>query len=278
MEPYSLATRCLSSGRWTQSVTPQTDAEILDATVYVSGYGTDTKFDINVRQKERMLRKAIITYVGAASEFTEPDITLVLSPVTTTRQEERGSQFLATIPTIGDAIEALNNLCNDLADTLKQIADLSAELSSKDHIEVDNVQEIVSTPDIHFLQDLDIGQKRSLIYRKLGYIRSDAKNNAKTLLNTVEMLLLLLWRHLLHYSESRHSGNPKSSTSQAMRFLSSPEPKTFCSEVQKKLAPVLQRLDLDYATLGNDGRASQAYVEIMARRLKDCLHDSSDGL
>ena len=89
----NLATRCLSSGRWTRSVKPQTDAEVLDASVYasgkfsslhfsqrknnqISGYGTDTKFDISVRQKERLLRKAIITYIGTASQFTGAGQTL----------------------------------------------------------------------------------------------------------------------------------------------------------------------------------------------------------
>jgi nuclear pore complex protein Nup205 len=48
----------------------------------------------------------------------------------------------ATIPTVGDAIEALGGLCDDLSETLKQIADLSAELSSRDHIRVDNIQEV----------------------------------------------------------------------------------------------------------------------------------------
>jgi nuclear pore complex protein Nup205 len=46
------------------------------------------------------------------------------------------------MPTVGDAIEALHDLCIDLTDTLKQIADLSAELASKDHIRVDNIQEV----------------------------------------------------------------------------------------------------------------------------------------
>lgn len=52
------------------------------------------------------------------------------------------SCLLVTIPTVGDAIEALNSLCDDLAVTLKQIVDLSAELSSRDHIRVDNIQEV----------------------------------------------------------------------------------------------------------------------------------------
>lgn len=56
---------------------------------------------------------------------------------------------LATIPTVGDAIEALNGLCDDLAATLKQIADLSAELSSRDHIRVDNIQEVCAVFGYH---------------------------------------------------------------------------------------------------------------------------------
>ena len=54
----------------------------------------------------------------------------------------------AAIPTVGDAVEALNDICSDLADTLKQIGDLSAELSSKDHIEVDNIQEASRVADV----------------------------------------------------------------------------------------------------------------------------------
>ena len=46
------------------------------------------------------------------------------------------------MPTIGDAVEALNDLCIDLASALKQIADISAELSARDHVRVDNIQEV----------------------------------------------------------------------------------------------------------------------------------------
>lgn len=58
------------------------------------------------------------------------------------------------------------------------------------------------------------------------------------------MLLLLLWRHLAYYSEGQHINNPdlKTSTSHAMRFVSSPDAGVFQSEVGIKLAPVLQRL------------------------------------
>ncbi len=38
-----------------------------------------------------------------------------------------------TVPTVGDAIDALNHIIEDLAQTLKQFLDLSAELASQDH-------------------------------------------------------------------------------------------------------------------------------------------------
>lgn len=69
-------------------VRPQTDAEILDASVYAAGesnviycayvtyitsnlgHGSETKFDLKVRHKERLLRKVMVAYLGAASDFT----------------------------------------------------------------------------------------------------------------------------------------------------------------------------------------------------------------
>lgn len=35
-----------------------------------AGYESETRFDIRVRQQERLLRKSIIVYVGVASDFT----------------------------------------------------------------------------------------------------------------------------------------------------------------------------------------------------------------
>lgn len=150
-----------------------------------SGFGEETKFDVEVIRKEQLLRKALIVYLGMTSDFTgmsvlnrtvmtskcsvtphndlaEPEITLVLSPVTTTpRHEERATRLMgtspfkllkavvlntfsvsATIPTVGDAIVALHGICVDLADTLKQIADITAELAARDHIRVENIEEV----------------------------------------------------------------------------------------------------------------------------------------
>ncbi|KAF9463318.1 nucleoporin Nup186/Nup192/Nup205 [Collybia nuda] len=290
----NLATRCLGTGRCFRHILPQSDAEIQNASTYAFGYGSKTKFDISVRGRERLLRKSIIIYVGSASEFTEPEITLLLSPITTKpRHNERGSHFLATIPTIGDALEALNSLCADLRQALKQISEISAELAARDHIGVENITEVVLDIQESFLQDLDIGQKRALICQELESIKKAARRDAKILLNTTEMLLLLIWRHIQYYappSSSTSSTAPsKIPSSQigaastnhmntAMRFLAAPEPETFKADVGKQLGPALTKLEnlnLDSESLGPDWQANHAYIEIMSRRLRDSsgLHD-----
>ncbi|KAJ3509906.1 hypothetical protein NLJ89_g4967 [Agrocybe chaxingu] len=134
-----LSTRCLARGKTFAQVMPITESDIKLSNAYAFGYGNQTKFDVKVQRQERRLRKSIVSYIGASSEFTEPEITLVLSPVTITpRNEERASHFAATVPTVGDALVALDDICNDLAETLKQISRIGAELANKDQIGLEN--------------------------------------------------------------------------------------------------------------------------------------------
>ncbi|KAF9815688.1 hypothetical protein IEO21_04405 [Rhodonia placenta] len=277
-----LASRCLSNQHWSDRVQPQTDAELADAGVTGHGVTSETKFRSAVLEHDRLLRRAIVTYLGTASEFTEPDLTLVLSPVVTTprQQDERSTRYVATVPTVGDAIDALNHLCDDLANSLKQIVDLSAELSARDYIRVDNIEEIVPVSDHIVLDNLDMRQKQTLISRELARWRAQATRRARTTSGSLEMLLLLLWRHLVFYCEGYHLNNPdlKGAVSHAMRLALSPDAETLQAEAARKLVPMLQRLqalDLSEETLGRDWQSYGSYIEIMARRLKDTagLHD-----
>ncbi|KAJ7815657.1 hypothetical protein B0H14DRAFT_3476029 [Mycena olivaceomarginata] len=151
LQEFQLATLInLGAPGGSAAVQPQTDAEMFSTSVFALGYGSDTKFDVNKRQKERMMRKCVIEYIGAASEFIESEITPVLSPITTTsRHEERGSHFLATIPTVGDALDALNAL-------------------SREHVSVENIGELLPDADPAFLRGLDIPQKHALVCRELA--------------------------------------------------------------------------------------------------------------
>lgn len=59
------------------------------------------------------------------------------------------------------------------------------------------------------------------------------------------MLQLLLWRHLVFYSEGRHINNPdlKGSIAHTMRFASSPDIDTLHTEAQRRLARVLKAFE-----------------------------------
>ncbi|EJF60131.1 hypothetical protein DICSQDRAFT_171358 [Dichomitus squalens LYAD-421 SS1] len=271
----SLAAKVLSDPHWTEAVKPQTDAELADASTQSLEYAPQSKFRAAVHIKDEQLKNAIISYLGTASEFTEADFTLVFSQaITTPKHDERPTRFIATVPSIGDAIEALDDLCRNLAQVLMRIVDLSAELASKDHIRVDNIQEIVQISDPALLENLDMRQRQTLVGRELASWRAGAKRRSLAILNSLEMLLLLLWRHLAFYLEGKHINNPdlKGAIAHTMRLASSPDVDTLRTEVQRRLVPVLsalQSLDLSEETLGAEWRSYESYRTVMARRLAD---------
>ena len=155
---------------------------------------------------------------------------------------------------------ALDGLCNDLTATLKQISDIGAELANKDQIGLEGAQEVHTLScrifcqlthaqifrdlEPSLLRTLDLDQKRTLLCQTLSSIQTAAKASAKVTLDTLEMLLLLVWRHLEYYSNERHMGAPpaKATVSNAMRLLATAEPEVFRKEVSSKLGGTLSRL------------------------------------
>lgn len=51
-------------------------------------------------------------------------------------------RFTATVPSVGDVVEALNDLCACLTIAFKNITDLSAELAARDSIRVDSITQV----------------------------------------------------------------------------------------------------------------------------------------
>lgn len=109
----------------------------------------------------------------------------------------------------------------------------------------------------------------------------------------MEMLLLLLWRHLEYYAEPGNMSSPpvRTSVTNAMRLLATSSPEQFREEIIMKLNPLLQRISSleivscrissfqltadnalkDQDSLGKDWQSNQAYIEIMSRRLRDSV-------
>jgi nuclear pore complex protein Nup205 len=64
-------------------------------------------------------------------------------------------------------------------------------------------------------------------------------------LDTLEILLLLLWRHLQYYTEARTAGSQiQASTPHITRLVTSMDAESFKAEVPRKLSALLQRLDV----------------------------------
>lgn len=58
-------------------------------------YAPESKFRAAVRIKEELLKNAVISYLGTASDFTETDFTLVISPaIVTPKHDERPTRFI----------------------------------------------------------------------------------------------------------------------------------------------------------------------------------------
>jgi nuclear pore complex protein Nup205 len=115
-----------------------------------------------------------------------------------------------------------------------------------------------------FLQDLDIAQKRSLIFREYERLRNEAQEGVKNMLGedilsdcsywtiftcactgTTEMVLLLLWRHLVSYLERDLSGDvtsPPVNMKSTLRLLPLPDTDSLKANAGKKLVGALARL------------------------------------
>jgi len=105
--------------------------------------------------------------------------------------------------------------------------------------------QIVHIPDTAFLQDFDMTQKRLLIRQEYSRLKTEMQDEVKTALGTIEMLLLLLWRHVASYIETdpAYPAAPQPpNLKSSMRLLPAPDAESFKSEVGKKLVGPLVKI------------------------------------
>lgn len=136
----------------------------------------------------------------------ERDFTPVFSPViSAARQDDSATRFLAIVPSLGDAIEALNYVYDDLAQALKQFLDCSTELASKDH-SLANVPEVcliltfssmisdggdqmLDVPDAINYDNLSTSQRIALVENELRKWQHEARSRAQSLFRKLKSCL-----------------------------------------------------------------------------------------
>lgn len=159
-----------------------------------------------------------------------------------------------------------------------------------------------------------MAQKRALVAKKIQTLRHETRIEAQSLLgeqgslfcgcvrlftvldsvDTLEILLLLLWRHLRYYTEAKPAeAQIQASTPHITRLVASMDTESFRAEIPRKMSALLQRLDsLDLVTTvrmsrdtcadmnpwrqnseslaeGGDWRFNRAYIETVCRRLRE---------
>lgn len=84
----------------------------------------------------------------------------MLSPILTSRRDERSSGIssnvylrarislranlfrLVPLPSVKNVVDVLEDICEELLGTLKDIVDISSELTHRDHVRIDNIEEV----------------------------------------------------------------------------------------------------------------------------------------
>ncbi|KEP47882.1 structural constituent of nuclear pore protein [Rhizoctonia solani 123E] len=270
-----LASRILSQGGWRMNVVPVTESEMLDANRKAKGitHSKMSVFDRRAQEATDYLRKWILVYLSSISERsigTNEPFYPVLTAVASTAREP--AAIATGKPYLADAIAALKASVARLSSLLAELKDIPTQ----SRLGLDEVDEIVQAAQVSFLNDLDIPQRRALASRELAHAAEGYQSDVRSTLHTIEILLLLLWRHLQHFlspnsSSVEDAGSFMRSVSAPMRRPAVLEHLRADAEVAiREITLELDEIQVPKDVLGAtaDAGARETYVHVLTRMLR----------
>ncbi len=124
-------------------------------------------------------------------------------------------QCIAPLPSLKDAADALEGVCDDLSATMQEISDIAAELEHRDHVRVDNLMEVrspmlfgkesgfiirvklIGPVDAESLRRMDVGQRRALACRVLEKAQVAKRSRVESLVcKCVRQILMSVIIHV----------------------------------------------------------------------------------
>ncbi|QRV99342.1 structural constituent of nuclear pore protein [Ceratobasidium sp. AG-Ba] len=248
------------------SIVPVTESELLEAKSQAKGI-VDSRMTVFDQRAQRP--------TGTNAHF-RPVLTAVAS---TTREP---AAIATGRPYLSDAIAALRAGVDRLVNLLGELKEIEARMS---RLGMDEVDEIVQAAQISFLSELDIPQRRALASRELIKAAERYQVDIRSTLHSVEILLLLLWRHLGHFL-SLDSGSADDAGS-FMRSVSAPARRPAVIEHLRADAEVairditteLDEIKIPQDVLGAtaDARARESYVRVLTRMLRSVVALGGQG-
>jgi len=185
-----------------------------------------------------------------------------------TRDTDPASHVRNKAPTILDAIAALSGLVQDLRDILGQIQDISTKLHNIDQLTPEEIEEIALRVGTDRGEEFDLVQRKALAWKELEDAYDRRRSRLLEDLHSVELLLLLIWRHLANYFGSQAMHGPRSMSTDVASKASLQE------ESANSLIPVLNALDGLKLELVLDRGAvvsRRGFFELFSRRLREIV-------
>ncbi|KAG8950572.1 hypothetical protein FRC04_007391 [Tulasnella sp. 424] len=285
----SLSARCMSPRRWRDSVVAASDVEEEEAQTPAKGYGKDQRDSVwseKVDKAAAGLQKWLAIYSMNVTEL-KGDFKPVIAPVVMTNSVEIGntaSHIRSPQPSISDAISALSSVVEKFVEVQERTQIVATKLDSPNQIGAEEIDEITETSYAEFMEELDMNQRRVLALRELHDAWERGQREAFDLLHWLEVLLLLLWRHLDYFtSNDRDHQSSGLGLGRSLNFsrsaLQVSQGAGLKDQVGKELQPILHQLDelvLQQDVLGVESSSRKMYLQLVCRRLRESISKEDD--
>ncbi|KAG9045001.1 hypothetical protein FS837_007191 [Tulasnella sp. UAMH 9824] len=285
----ALSARCMSPRRWRDGVAAASDVERDEAQTPARGYGKDRRDSVwseKVDKAAAGLQKWLAIYSVNVTEL-KGDFKPVIAPVVMTNAVETGntaSHIRSPQPSLSDAISALSSVVDKFAEVQERTQIVSSKLDSPNQIGAEEIDEITETAFAEFMEELDMNQRRVLALRELHDAWERGQREAFDLLHWLEVLLLLLWRHLDYFTNNdRDQQSSGLSLGRSLGFSRSAlqlgQGASLKDQVRKELQPILNQLDelsLQQDVLGAESSSRKMYLQLVCRRLQETISKEDD--
>ncbi|KAG8983033.1 hypothetical protein FRB90_006360 [Tulasnella sp. 427] len=285
----SLSAKCMSPRRWKENVVAASDLEREESQIPARGYGKDRRDSVwseKVDKAAAGLQKWVAIYSMNVTEL-KGDFKPVIAPVVMTNVVESGNtgaHIRSPQPSISDAISALSSVFDRFVEVQERTQTVAKKLDSPNQIGAEEIDEIAESSFAEFMEELDMNQRRVLALRELHDAWDRGQREAFDLLHWLEVLLLLLWRHLDYFTSNTQgqqtSGLGLGRSLNFSRSAAQLDPGvTLKSQVAKELLPILSQLDelvLQQDVLGAESSSRKMYLQLVCRRLREAITKEDD--
>lgn len=179
-------------------------------------------FQAKILEATEDLQRTMLNYIIVASDASGSHLNPLLSPtLAVPREGDQAHQVPGPVPTVGDAVVALREVHSHLSQSLVEVDSYSIKLLNQDSTGMDELEEM-AIASMEGVDRLEPYQRRALAFGQLEEMMQQRIKDSNDYLDSLEMLLLLLWRHIDFYVNGGDVENESGQADQAGKPAQSP--------------------------------------------------------